>query len=151
MDELVGTGGMSGFIIGITRRHFLTDERTVGHFELLLELTVEKTEERVVVPVIIAVHIINITIINTVHKIGTIFFIFVFCLIVGVEADRTGGINAAHLFHYVRDNAVFFFCTFQVAVVVVELHLIIYRPEEQGWMIAIFLQQPQELVAPHFQ
>ena len=133
---------MSCLVVGIASRHFLADEWTIGHFELLLEFTIEETEKRKVIPVIVAVHIINITIINAVHKVGTIFLILVFCLIVGVETDRTGRVYTAHLFHYVRDNSILFFGTFQVVIIVIELHLVIYCPEEQGWVITVFFQQP---------
>ena len=121
---------MACFVIGIARRHFLADKRTVGYFELFLEFTVEEAEHRVVIPIIIAVHIVNVTIINTVHKVCTKFLVFAFRLIIGVETDWASGVDAAHLLHYIRNNAVFFFSAFQVAVIVVELHFIIYCPEE---------------------
>ncbi len=130
MNELVRTCGMACFVIGIARRHFLADKRTVGYFELFLEFTVEEAEHRVVIPIIIAVHIVNVTIINTVHKVCTKFLVFAFRLIIGVETDWASGVDAAHLLHYIRNNAVFFFSAFQVAVIVVELHFIIYCPEE---------------------
>ena len=122
---------MSRFVIGITRRHLLTDKRTVGYFELFLEFSIEETENRVVIPIVITVHIVNVAIVDAAHKVSAEFLILAFGLIVGVEADRTGRVDATHLFHYIRNNTVFLFGTFQIAVIVIELHFIVHCPEEQ--------------------
>ena len=81
VDELIGAGRMSRFVIGITRRHLLTDKRTVGYFELFLEFSIEETENRVVIPIVITVHIVNVAIVDAAHKVSAEFLILAFGLI----------------------------------------------------------------------
>ena len=63
MNQLIGTGRVTGFGIRITRTH-LTDQRTSGCFELFLKFSVEEAEYRIVVPIIISMVVINISVIN---------------------------------------------------------------------------------------
>ena len=44
MNELIRTGRMSSFVIGITGTHLLADKWTSRSLEMLLEFTVEETE-----------------------------------------------------------------------------------------------------------
>ena len=64
MNQLIGTGRVTGFGIRITRTHLLTDQRTSGCFELFLKFSVEEAEYRIVVPIIISMVVINISVIN---------------------------------------------------------------------------------------
>ena len=76
-------------------------------------------------------HIIDVAIIYAIHKVSTILFFFALCLIVGVETNGTCRINATHFFYHIRNHTVFLFSTFQVIIIIVELHFIIHRPEKQ--------------------
>ncbi len=64
MDQLVGACRMAGLSIRVAGTHFLADQWTALSLELLLELSVEETENRKVIPIIVSVIVVNVTIVH---------------------------------------------------------------------------------------
>ncbi len=62
---------MTGFSIRITRTHFLADQRASGSLELFLDSPLKKRNNRIVIPIIVGMVVINISVINCFQKVIT--------------------------------------------------------------------------------
>ncbi len=67
--------GMSRFIIGITGRHFLTNERTINIL-LILKFTLELFEQCVIVPIDIRMGVVDIAVVYIFKKSAPKRFVF---------------------------------------------------------------------------
>ena len=144
---------MAIVVLGIAGGKFLGDQRAVWRCQPFAQLPIHHLHERRVVPAWITVDIVNVTVVEAVRlDQGIVIGLALSPDIGGIGDDRTGRIELAHGGDHVRDHRPFpLQPRLVLPILVIEFHLVVDRPDEQRWMIAMGMDHRRHLFAPDLQ